>query len=426
MRVDWLSMFGVRRSVFGRLRAAWFPNSELRTPNPEPGWVVIDPRWRGRFERRGLVTADDFLRLPGDIVSGHADRHVRRIVFGRGLNRAVVFLKREHRVPWPARLRNFCAGYGWVSKSAREAQVLDRLRAAGIRAPRALAFGEDAAGRAFVLIKETRGAVDLRTHLRDERDRGRRRLLARRIGRLLARIHAAGFDCPVLSSKHVLVRPAWTSPTVIDWHAASQRRRVGWGVRIRELALLHATLADELASPRERLACLGAYMRTAVGGSSKLRPWIDMIRRKARGLLRHRTARDQRRLPPAAGRQWLRWVDGESLVVTRSVWRACRGRLPAWLAVAVRTPVDRPREAEQLWGRRRVILRRFPATKPWRRWWDRLRGRHVIAAGPRQAGRMLQLERSGQSAPRPLAFGQRPDGGSFIVFVPRVMSEAEA
>jgi hypothetical protein len=191
------------------------------------------------------------------------------------------------------------------------------------------------------------------------------------------------------------------------------------------LALLHATLAADLASPRERLLCLAAYLRTAVGGPTRLRPWVDMIRRKARRLLNHRTARDQRRLPPEAGRQWLRWLDGESLVVTRSVWRACRGRLPAWLTVAARTPVDRPRETELLWGRRRVTLRQFPPTERWRRRWDWLRGRHVIAVGPRQAGRMFQLERGGQSTSRPLAFGQRHDGGSFVVFVPRMASEPE-
>jgi hypothetical protein len=418
MRDNRVSVFGARRSVFGWLRAAWFPNPEPRTPSLESGWVVIDPRWRARFERRGLTAAGDFLQMQGDIVSGHADRHVVRIVLGRGLGRTVVFLKREHRVPWPVRLRNVFAGYGWVSKSVREARILSRLRKAGVRAPLALAFGEDGHGRAFVLIKETRGAIDVRTFLNDERSSMSRRRLARRMGRLLARIHAAGFDCPVLSSKHILVRPRGPSPTVIDWHAATERPRVGWGVRVRELALLHATLADGLASPRERLTCLRSYLHATAGHSSRLRPWVDLIRRKAVRLLNHRTVRDQWRLPLPGDRQRLRWLDGECLVVTRSVWRACRGRVPAWLSFAARTPVPRPRETRLRWGRRPVVLRQFPPSGRLRRWWNRLRGRHQVAIGPRQAGRMFQLERAGQPAPRPLAFGQQPDGGSFIVFSP--------
>jgi tRNA A-37 threonylcarbamoyl transferase component Bud32 len=401
------------------------PALERRTPKPEPcsGWVVIDPSWRERFGRRRLTSAGDFLGLQGDIISGHADRHVVRLVLGRGLGRTILFLKREHRSPWPVRLRNLVAGYGWVSKSVREASILNDLRKAGIRAPRALAFGEDGAGRAFVLIKETRGAIDLRTFLHEERAPDRRLRLARRMGRLLARIHGTGFNCPVLSSKHVIVRPRGPSPTVIDWHAASRFRRVGWGVRVRELALLHATVGDEVASRRERLACLRAYLRAAAGHRYKLRPWVRLIRRRAARLLRHRTVRDARRLPMGEAGRRLRWINGESLVVTRAVWRVCGGRAPAWLTVAARTPVRRTRETELRWGRRRVVLRQFPALRLVRQWWNRLRGRHEIAAGPRQAGRMFQLESGGHPAPQPLAFGQRSDGGSFIVFAPLRRSE---
>src|SRR5947209_1920402 len=170
MRAEWFSVFGFRVSPFGRRRAARYPDSEPRRPNLEPdrGWVIIDARWRRRFAARGLTSARDFLGLDGDIISGHADRHVVRLVLGRGLNRTVMFLKREHRSPWPARLRNWFAGYGWVSKSVREARVLNDLREARIRAPQALAFGEDGGGRAFVLVKESRGAIDLRTFLQDE------------------------------------------------------------------------------------------------------------------------------------------------------------------------------------------------------------------------------------------------------------------
>jgi hypothetical protein len=382
------------------------------------GWVVIDPRYRRRFARRGLLAAADFIDLPGEVVSGHADRHVVRVVLGRGLSRIVAFLKREHRVPRRERLRSFCAGFGWASKSEREVRVLTCLRQAGVRAPRWLAYGEDGRGRAFALVREITGAADLRSFLKAEPRALCRRALARRLGRMLARVHAAGFDCPDLASKHVLIRPRGQVPFLIDWQRAVWTRKMRWPIRIRELALLHATLADDLATPRERLACLQSYLRAALGGRPALRPWVKLVVGRAAQLLRRRAIQDLRRPPLSGGAQRLRWVTGESLVVTRSVWRGCRGRLPDWLIAAANTDVEAPRDSTLLWRGRTVILRQFPAASDLRLWWNWLRGRHEIAAGPRLGGILFQRQRCGFAGPRPLAFGQRPDGGSFILLLP--------
>jgi hypothetical protein len=382
------------------------------------GWVVIDPRYQRRLTRRELFAAADFIDLPGEVVSGHADRHVVRVVIGRGLNRLECYLKREHRVPWRERLRNFCDGFGWVSKSEREVRILHGLHRAGIAAPRWLAYGEDGQGRAFVLIRAVADAMDLRTYLTTARPDSQRRALARRLGAMLARIHAAGFDCPDLSSKHVLVRSRKAAPVIIDWQRANAANRPQWGIRVRELAALHATLADGLAGPRNRITCLRAYLTIALGRKPALRPWVSIIVHRAAQLLRRRGIRDARRPPLPGGQQRLRWVDGERLVVTRSVWRATRGRLPEWLVAASHDVVAEPTESSIVWGRRSVVLRQFPPASAIRRWWNALRGRHEIAAGPRLGGLLFHLERIGTPGPRPLAFGQRPDGGSFIVIRP--------
>jgi hypothetical protein len=381
------------------------------------GWVVVHPRWHRRFVRRGLFTAADFLDLPGDVVSGHADRHVVRVVFGRGLSRTVAFLKREHRVPWRERLRNLLGGFGWSSKSEREARILAGLRRSGIPAPRWLAHGEDDRGRAFVLIRAIEGAVELRRFLADARTASEPRALARRLGAGLAHIHAAGFHCPDICAKHVLIGPG-VSPVLIDWQRSTQYGRVRWALRVRELAAIHATLADELASPRDRLACLRAYLWSALGNRPALRPWVEIVTRRAARLLRRRSVREQRRPPLAGGRQWLRWLDGERLVVTRSMWRALGGRVPTWLTDAAKIPVSRPRETAFAWRGRQVILRLFPPAGRLRRWWNRLRGRHQVAAGPRLGGQLFRQERCGKPTARPLAFGQRSDGGSFVLLLP--------
>jgi hypothetical protein len=135
-------------------------------------------------------------------------------------------------------------------------------------------------------------------------------------------------------------------------------------------------------------------------------------------MLRRRWVRELR-YPPLAGRsQRLRWVDGERLVVTRPFWRQCGGVIPAWLAAAATAVVVRPTESVSEWHAQRVVIRQFPPAGLMRRWWNWFRGRHVISAGPRLGGLMFRRERLGKPGPRPLAFGQRPDGGSFILFEP--------
>jgi tRNA A-37 threonylcarbamoyl transferase component Bud32 len=387
----------------------------LRPPLAGAGWIVVHPRYRRRFVRRGLTTAADFIDLPGEVVSGHANRHVVRVVFGRGLSRFVAFVKREHRIPWRERLTNLCDGFAWASKSEREARTLSALRRAGVAVPRWLAYGEDGAGRAFLLVRAEPGAIELRRFLQDDRPAWQRRELARRLGDLLARVHAAGFNCPDLSSKHVLVRPRGLVPVLIDWQRAVRTMRVRWSVRARELALLHVTLADELATPRDRLACLHAYLRRALGTQPALRSWAKLVIGQTARLANYRSVQELRRPPLAGKAQRLRWIDGESLVVTRPFWRACRGRVPGWLVEAANSFVEQPHESPGVWRGRRVVLRQFPPAGRWRRWWNRLCGRHIIAAGPRLGGQLFRLERLGVAAMRPLAFGQRPDGGSFIL-----------
>ncbi len=218
-------------------------------------FLEINPDYRDLLRRLGLLRAEDFLALPAVIVCGHPDRNVAQVALGG----VAAFLKREHRVPWKERLANAWSGFGWVSKSRREAATLRALRQAGVGCPDWIAVGEDDRGRAFLLLREVSGTVDLRHFLQrlaPPRDRHR---LARRLGRELARLHDAGFDHPDLYAKHVLVDPDDGTFHFLDWQR-SRRGRPSWRQRCRDLAALHATLADDLASPRERLACLRAYL----------------------------------------------------------------------------------------------------------------------------------------------------------------------
>ncbi|HEY8506159.1 MAG TPA: lipopolysaccharide kinase InaA family protein, partial [Gemmataceae bacterium] len=230
-----------------------------RPGRPRPaGWVVFHPRERDRLP--GLAAAD-FLDLPGEVVSGHADRHVRRVALGGGPAARFAYLKREHRVRWGERLKNALAGFGWASKSRREARVLRELERAGLAlAPHWLAYGEDGRGRAFLLVEEVPGGVELRRWLASA-PAPRRRALAARLGKGLAALHRHGFDLPDLSAKHVLVDPETLEITLLDWQRARRRVPLPWPRRVSALAALHASTSEALAGPRERARMLCHYLK---------------------------------------------------------------------------------------------------------------------------------------------------------------------
>ena len=371
-------------------------------------FLEVNPRYRELLTRLGLKAPADFLALPGVVYCGHPDRHVARV----GLGEISAFLKREHRVAWKDRLASAWAGFGLVSRARREYRLLRELATAGIPCAEPVVVGEGGCGRAFLLVREV-GGRDLRAYLERASARARR-LTMLRLGEALARIHAAGFDHPDLYSKHVLVTPAPRGQVhfhFLDWQRSRRRRRVPWGVRCRDLAALDATLAEELASPRDRLACLRAYLRAAENvGLPRLAAAARAIRRRSDRLLRRRRIRELRQPPLAWGRQNLIWVHGEALCVTREFRAELRGRVPPWLAPTA--PAAEPNGppartlVERSGGRTGLLIRRHQRRPlAWLRAW--LRGRRLVSPELEQAGLLFRLQRYGITAPRLLAVGQR-------------------
>src|SRR5262249_42725042 len=130
------------------------------------------------------------------------------------------------------------------------------------------AYGEDGAGRAFLLVDELAGMSDLRAILGDTGLPAKeRRSLAALTGRAVGDLHAAGFATPDLAAKHLFVSLAAPDVTLVDWQSARVSRPAPEAERIRVLAGLHASLSDDLASPRERLRFLWSYLRAAYLGS---------------------------------------------------------------------------------------------------------------------------------------------------------------
>ena len=379
-------------------------------------YMEINPRYRDFLAENGLHKAEDFLDLPGLIISGHPDRHVARVTLGAGPSRLAAYLKREHRVPWSDRLLNARAGFGLVSKSHREARVLRALREAGIGCPDWLAVGEGTGGRSFLLVRELTGALDLRFFLRDlaARPAAERRRFAQELGETLARLHNAGFDHPDLYSKHVLVRPGDWGICLLDCQRSRLRSFVPWKERCRELAALDATLAGELVSGAERVACLRAYLRACrlqrtADKEDVLRTAFHILRYEER-LLRQRRIRELRQPPLATGIQSVIWQNGEALCLTPEFHSALRGQTPDWLDLAQLPERPRSLRAETvvvLPGGRQGLLVRRRESGILRGLWTWLHGRRPTSPELCKAGLLFRLQRHGVRTPRLLAFGQR-------------------
>jgi tRNA A-37 threonylcarbamoyl transferase component Bud32 len=369
-----------------------------RPPTVDAPGVEIAPRYRGRLARLGLATVDDFLGLPGEVVSGHPDRHVVRVELP-GWDRPL-YLKRQHRVTWRERLRNRLAGFGWASRCGREAAVLGELGAAGLPCPRWVARGDDGRGRAFLVIEGLPG-VELRRFLSGGRlspaDRAR---LAVRLGRAVGRLHAAGFTTPDLSAKHIFVDPGTFEPTLIDWQSARRTARVSDRDRLAAVALLHASLADGLAGPRDRLRFLRAYRGVAGPVSARA---VERLAAMARG---RRSVRDQRQPAVTGPDQRLVWLAGEAVCAVPDV-------AAVWPVPAVCPPYyDGPpgTTAVTLPEGRPAVLVRGRSVAPFGRLRAWFRGRPWRSPGATLGRVLFHLERYGVPAPRLLAFGQRLTG----------------
>jgi tRNA A-37 threonylcarbamoyl transferase component Bud32 len=379
-------------------------------------FVELNPRYRGLLERHGLVTTEALLALPAVIVSGHPDRHVARVTLGTGPDALAAFLKREHCIHWKDRLLNAWAGFGFVTKSHREAKTLRALAQAGIGCPEWIAVGEDMQGRAFLLVRDLEGFVDLRLflHGRQTAPARARRRFAEKLGAALAQLHNAGFVHPDLYSKHVLVHPSDATIRFLDWQRACPGRTVSWKQRWRDLAALDATLTENLANTTERIFCLRAYLRKCrerdVHGQPNLLQAAYQIYYRARRLLSQRRVRELRQLPLTAVPQRLVWLDGEALCVTPEFLAELDGRVPSWLVL--RNLPRRPRTlhlcaAVPLTDTRQVLLTRRRENRLLNRLWARLRGGRFASPELRQASLIFRLERFGVPMPRLLAFGQR-------------------
>lgn len=372
--------------------------------------VIVEPGYQELLRQHGLTTFAAVTGLPALVVGCHPGRHVARVTLGSGAATVPAFLKRERRVSWADRLANWWAGFGFVSNSLREARLLRELRRTGVGCPDVIACGEDSRGGAFLLVRAT-GFVELRTFLRDHLPHGSRRCFARMLGAALARIHAAGFDHPDLYSKHVLVSPETGAVVFVDWQRSHRRRQLSSARRCRDLAALDATLSDELATSRERLLCLRAYLQSVALPRRRQKAFARRIRACSLRLQGRRRVRELRQEPLPEGAQDLVPLQG-GIVYASPALLAGTTRPPRVLGYAG-FPQGRTEFLERTvvllpaGGRGLLVRRRVERPRGWL--WAWLRGRAPLSPERQQADALFRLQRYGVAAPRLLAYGQRQE-----------------
>jgi Lipopolysaccharide kinase (Kdo/WaaP) family len=365
------------------------------------GYVSFNPAEASWLRGLGLCQAGDFLDLEAVIVSGHPGRHVGWLTLGG----RVVYLKREQNVRWTTRLVNFLAGYGWAARCVREAAILQALERDDLPAPQWLAAGEDEAGRAFLLVEGVSGAQSVSAAMAGL-DAGGRRRLAVRVGEGLGRLHAAGFFHRDLYAKHVLVRG--DDICLLDWQRAWRGAWIPRWARIRDLAAVHATIPESVAGPRERLACLRAYL-AASGGRGGWRGLVAEVDRVACRMRRRRHIREKRQVPTAAAQAWI-CLDGEALCVTPTLADLAGTASLDWLRLERQPagPTPLTRRWVELPGERRALLLHRRSSVSLKAAIRRLVfGLERPNPEQRQATLLWRLERHGVAVPEVLAQGRR-------------------
>jgi heptose I phosphotransferase len=165
-------------------REAWQP-----LPGGDAGQVRAD--WRERFEAARLRSVEDFLSATGEALSkpGLGTRYRARLRLGD----TVVYLKRFDGDRMMDRLRRMREDGKWHTPAERELQAAEALRAAGVPATQALAWGKQKRGgreRSFVVLCAAPGEPA------DKFLKGKApatlRKLARGIAALARKLHTAG------------------------------------------------------------------------------------------------------------------------------------------------------------------------------------------------------------------------------------------
>src|SRR5262249_18342688 len=156
-----------------------------------------------------------------------------------------------------------------------------------------------------------------------------------------------------------------------------------------------------LASPRDRLNCLWAYLQAIMplrAPRAFRHRAVRMIQDEARRLLQRRQVREQRQTSLAIGAQRLIWLDGEALCVTPEFYRSLQHQVPKWLTVASMPEASGKRVRHShvnVPGARRAVLVQRYSNHLFSWLWSWWRGKPYTSPELRKLGLLFRLQRQG-------------------------------
>jgi tRNA A-37 threonylcarbamoyl transferase component Bud32 len=245
--------------------------------------IWVRPDLAARF---GALAFEDFLALGQHAVKASADGTRRTAWFERDGQR--YYLKTHAGVGWREILKNWLQGKPAVVDARTEAHALARCAARAVPAPALVAYGvrgaDPGARRSFLVTEALEDAERLSTVLEAATpDFGARAALARGLGALVARLHAAGLAHRDLYLEHVFVRAApGAAPELflLDLHRAVPlgTRAARW--RAKDLAALHVSARSRGATRGDAARFLCAYVGTPRLAEAARALWRAAARRR--------------------------------------------------------------------------------------------------------------------------------------------------
>lgn len=235
----------------------------------------------------GTLAFGDFLALGQRTVKTSPDGARRTAAFERGGR--TFYVKTHAGVGWGEIAKCWLQAKAAVVDARPEVRALERCAALAIPTPALAAWGvsgaNPAARRSFVVTEALDGAERLSARLAREAppEVRFRRALARRLGELVARLHAAGLAHRDLYLDHVFLRPSVDGGFelfLLDLHRArpSSPARRRW--RVKDLAALFGSARAHGVTRGDAARFLAAYAGDAGLGAEARELWRRSARRR--------------------------------------------------------------------------------------------------------------------------------------------------
>jgi hypothetical protein len=178
------------------------------------GWLVINGNFYKSLYLLGLCTPDDFLNVGGIIINGNADRHVRQIYLpGIG----IAYLKREHRIRYSNKSKNYIYNGLFISRCCYEGKILHFLSTKTNLIPQWIAYGENDRKQAFLLLMSLYSIENIINYLKI--NAVNIKCIARSLGAELARLNNIGISTSHITLNHTFINTVTKQLYFLDWES---------------------------------------------------------------------------------------------------------------------------------------------------------------------------------------------------------------